>query len=85
MGTTPILCWIPISMPNLGIFGLARLVDHDKESETTVLVAMIALEIAYGMKPIKPKVEEHQVNIIDWVWRLYGMGNLSEAVYLRLS
>ncbi|WMV50915.1 hypothetical protein MTR67_044300 [Solanum verrucosum] len=46
---------------------------------------VVALEIACGRKPIDPKAEEHQVNIIDWVWRLYGMGNLREAVDPRLS
>ncbi|KAG5581136.1 hypothetical protein H5410_051763 [Solanum commersonii] len=94
----------------LGDFGLARLVDHDKGSQTTVLAGMmgymaresvttgkasketdvysfgvVALEIACGRKPIDPKAEEHQVNIVDWVWRLYGMGNLHEAVDPRLS
>ncbi|XP_015159184.1 L-type lectin-domain containing receptor kinase IX.2-like [Solanum tuberosum] len=94
----------------LGDFGLARLVDHDKGSQTTVLAGtmgymapecvttgkasketdvysfgVVALEIACGRKPIDPKAEEHQVNIIEWAWRLYGMGNLSEAVDPRLS
>ncbi|KAL3326168.1 hypothetical protein AABB24_037069 [Solanum stoloniferum] len=94
----------------LGDFGLARLVDHDKGSQTTVLAGtmgymapecvttgkasketdvysfgVVALEIACGRKPIDPKAEEHQVNIVDWVWRLYGMGNLREAVDHRLS
>ncbi|WMV50914.1 hypothetical protein MTR67_044299 [Solanum verrucosum] len=94
----------------LGDFGLARLVDHDKGSQTTVLAGtmgymapeclttgkasketdvysfgVLALEIACGRKPIDPKAEEHQVNIIEWAWRLYGMGNLSEAVDPGLS
>uniref|UniRef100_M1CYH9 non-specific serine/threonine protein kinase n=1 Tax=Solanum tuberosum TaxID=4113 RepID=M1CYH9_SOLTU len=88
----------------------ARLVDHDKGSQTTVLAGtmgymapeclttgkasketdvysfgVVALEIVCGRKPIDPKSEEHQVNIIEWAWRLYGMGNLSEAVDPRLS
>ncbi|WMV51618.1 hypothetical protein MTR67_045003 [Solanum verrucosum] len=46
---------------------------------------VVALEIVCGRKPIDPKSEEHQVNIIEWAWRLYGMGNLSEAVDPRLS
>ncbi|XP_060175950.1 L-type lectin-domain containing receptor kinase IX.1-like [Lycium barbarum] len=94
----------------LGDFGLARLVDHDKGSQTTVLAGtmgymapecvttgkasketdvysfgIVALEIACGRKPIDPKTEEHQVNIVDWVWSLYGMGNLREAVDPKLS
>ncbi|XP_059297048.1 L-type lectin-domain containing receptor kinase IX.1-like [Lycium ferocissimum] len=94
----------------LGDFGLARLVDHDKGSQTTVLAGtmgymapecvtagkasketdvysfgIVALEIACGRKPIDPKAEEHQVNIVDWVWSLYGMGNLRKAVDPKLS
>ncbi|NP_001307719.1 L-type lectin-domain containing receptor kinase IX.1-like precursor [Solanum lycopersicum] len=94
----------------LGDFGLARLVDHDKESQTTVLAGtmgymapecvttgkasketdvysfgVVVLEIGCGRKSIENKAEEHQVNIIQWVWRLYGMGNLREAVDPRLS
>ncbi|TMW82868.1 hypothetical protein EJD97_004339 [Solanum chilense] len=94
----------------LGDFGLARLVDHDKESQTTVLAGtmgymapecvttgkasketdvysfgVVVLEIGCGRKSIENKAEEHQVNIIEWVWRLYGMGNLREAVDPRLS
>ncbi|XP_049388069.1 L-type lectin-domain containing receptor kinase IX.1-like, partial [Solanum stenotomum] len=94
----------------LGDIGLARLVDHDKGSQTTVLAGtmgymapecvttgkasketdvysfgVVALEVACGRKPIDPKAQEHQVNIIEWAWRLYGMGNLSEAVDPGLS
>nr|AKV93719.1 clade XVII lectin receptor kinase [Solanum lycopersicum] len=82
----------------LGDFGLARLVEHGKGSETTVLAGtmgymapecvttgkanketdvysfgIVVLEIGCGRKPIDPKAEEHQVNIVDWVWRLYEM------------
>ncbi|MCD7451371.1 hypothetical protein HAX54_011300 [Datura stramonium] len=46
---------------------------------------IIVLEIACGMKPIDPNNEEHEVNIVDWVWRLYGMRNLHEAVDPKLS
>ncbi|KAH0637784.1 hypothetical protein KY285_037456 [Solanum tuberosum] len=94
----------------LGDFGLARLVDHDKGSQTTVLAGtmgymapecvttgkanketdvysfgIVVLEIGCGRKPIDPKAEEHQVNIVDWVWRLYGMRNILEAVDPKLS
>ncbi|WMV50911.1 hypothetical protein MTR67_044296 [Solanum verrucosum] len=95
----------------LGDFGLARLVDHDKGSQTTVFLAgtmgymapecvttgkanketdvysfgIVVLEIGCGRKPIDPKAEEHQVNIVDWVWRLYGMRNILEAVDPKLS
>ncbi|XP_016512256.2 L-type lectin-domain containing receptor kinase IX.1-like [Nicotiana tabacum] len=95
----------------LGDFGLARLVDHEKGSQTTVLAGtmgymapecattgkasketdvysfgIVALEIACGRKPIDRKAEsDHQVNIVDWAWSLYGMGNLNEAADPKLS
>nr|AKV93687.1 clade XVII lectin receptor kinase [Nicotiana benthamiana] len=94
----------------LGDFGLARLVDHEKGSQTTVLAGtrgymapecfitgkasketdvysfgVVALEIACGRKAIDPKAEEHQENLVDWVWSLYGMGNLNEAADPKLS
>nr|XP_009770446.1 PREDICTED: L-type lectin-domain containing receptor kinase IX.1-like [Nicotiana sylvestris] len=93
----------------LGDFGLARLVDHEKGSQTTVLAGtrgymapecfitgkasketdvysfgVVALEIACGRKAIDPKAEEDQVKLVDWVWSLYGMGNLNEAADPKL-
>ncbi|KAK6777649.1 hypothetical protein RDI58_024367 [Solanum bulbocastanum] len=46
---------------------------------------IVVLEIGWGRKSIEHKAEEHQVNIIEWVWRLYGIGNLHEAVKPILS
>lgn len=46
--------------------------------------SFVALEIAYGRKPSDPKAEEHQINIVDWVWKLYRIENISDAVDLRL-
>ncbi|XP_009794260.1 L-type lectin-domain containing receptor kinase IX.1-like [Nicotiana sylvestris] len=95
----------------LGDFGLARLVDHEKGSQTTVLAGtmgymapecattgkasketdvysfgIVALEIACGRRPIDRKAEsERQVNIVEWVWSLYRMGNLNEAADPKLS
>ncbi|XWS39805.1 hypothetical protein CRYUN_Cryun18bG0086000 [Craigia yunnanensis] len=93
----------------LGDFGLARLVDHAKGSQTTVLAGtmgylapechiagkaskqsdvysfgVVALEIACGRKPIDPKAEEGKVNLVEWVWELYGRGKLLEACDPRL-
>ncbi|XP_052204603.1 L-type lectin-domain containing receptor kinase IX.1-like isoform X2 [Diospyros lotus] len=90
----------------LGDFGLARLVDHDKGSQTTIVLAgtrgymapeyvvtgkagkesdvysfgVVALEIACGRKAIDNKVPESQMILVQWVWDLYGTGQLLEAV-----
>ncbi|XP_021890474.1 L-type lectin-domain containing receptor kinase IX.1-like [Carica papaya] len=94
----------------LGDFGLARLVDHELGSQTTVLAGtmgylapecvttgkaskesdiysfgVVALEIACGRKPVEPRAEESKVRLIEWVWNLYGEGNLLEAVDYRLE
>uniref|UniRef100_A0A3Q7IG38 Serine-threonine/tyrosine-protein kinase catalytic domain-containing protein n=1 Tax=Solanum lycopersicum TaxID=4081 RepID=A0A3Q7IG38_SOLLC len=42
--------------------------------------SFVALEIAYGRKPSDPKAEEHQINIVDWVWKLYRIENISDAI-----
>ncbi|KAL4581046.1 hypothetical protein LXL04_017253 [Taraxacum kok-saghyz] len=80
----------------LGDFGLAKLVDHEKGSQTTMLAGtlgymapecvvtgratkesdvfsfgVVALEIACGRKTIE---------LVDWVWGLYGAGTILEAV-----
>ncbi|KAK6135649.1 hypothetical protein DH2020_030614 [Rehmannia glutinosa] len=90
----------------LGDFGLARLVDHEKGSQTTVLAGtmgymapecvvtgraskesdvysfgIVLLEIACGRRPIElNRQEKNQVVLVEWVWRLYGTGNLIYAV-----
>ncbi|XVF59129.1 hypothetical protein PTKIN_Ptkin07bG0250600 [Pterospermum kingtungense] len=94
----------------LGDFGLARLVDHDLGSQTTVLAGtmgylapecvttgkaskesdvysfgVVALEIACGRKPVEPREEPSKVRMLEWVWDLYGNGQLLEAVDKRLG
>ncbi|KAA8536366.1 hypothetical protein F0562_028844 [Nyssa sinensis] len=93
----------------LGDFGLARLVDHGKGSQTTIVAGtrgymdpkylmtdkaskesdvysfgIVALEIACGMEPIKFLPGEGQIRMVDWVWELYGMGNLLKAADPKL-
>ncbi|KAF7843043.1 L-type lectin-domain containing receptor kinase IX.1 [Senna tora] len=46
---------------------------------------VVALEIACGRKPINPKASENEINIVEWVWGLYGSGRILEAVDPRLS
>ncbi|KAM5585756.1 L-type lectin-domain containing receptor kinase IX.1 [Rosa sericea] len=93
----------------LGDFGLARLVDHGKQSQTTVLAGtmgymapecattgkasketdvysfgIVALEIACGRKPIVVNMERDQINIVEWVWKLYGEGRVIETADPKL-
>ncbi|CAN6539625.1 unnamed protein product [Malus baccata var. baccata] len=90
----------------LGDFGLARLVDHGKEPQTTALAGtmgymapeyiisgkaskesdvysfgIVALEIACGRKPI----DHTRVNMVEWVWDLYGEDKVFEAADPKLG
>ncbi|CAL5438464.1 unnamed protein product [Camellia sinensis] len=94
----------------LGDFGLARLVDHGRVSQTTILAGtmgymapeclvtsksskesdvysfgIVALEIACGRKPIDLMAEEGHMRLVEWVWELYGRGNLLEAADAKLG
>uniref|UniRef100_A0A7N0TMB8 non-specific serine/threonine protein kinase n=1 Tax=Kalanchoe fedtschenkoi TaxID=63787 RepID=A0A7N0TMB8_KALFE len=94
----------------LGDFGLARFVDHNLGSQTTVLAGtmgymapecyttgkaskesdvysfgVVALEITCGRKPVEARAEPTQVRLVEWVWSLYGKGQLTEAADKRLS
>uniref|UniRef100_A0A2N9GIG3 non-specific serine/threonine protein kinase n=1 Tax=Fagus sylvatica TaxID=28930 RepID=A0A2N9GIG3_FAGSY len=94
----------------LGDFGLARLVEHELGSQTTVLAGtmgylapecfttgkaskesdvysfgVVSLEIACGRKPIEAQSEPSKVRLVEWVWDLYGKGQLFEAVDKGLS
>ncbi|PWA80623.1 concanavalin A-like lectin protein kinase family protein [Artemisia annua] len=46
---------------------------------------VVALEIACGRKPIEYKAREKQIQLLEWVWELYGNGALLEAVDPRLG
>jgi serine/threonine protein kinase len=94
----------------LGDFGLARLVEHEFSSQTTILAGtmgylapecfttgkaskesdvysfgVVSLEIACGRKPIEPQTEPSRVRLVEWVWDLYGKGQLLEAIDKGLS
>jgi len=45
---------------------------------------IVALEIACGRKPII-NAQENEINIVEWVWGLYGGGRIVEAVDPRLD
>ncbi|KAK9073975.1 hypothetical protein SSX86_006570 [Deinandra increscens subsp. villosa] len=46
---------------------------------------VVMLEIACGRKPIEYKAKENQVWLLEWIWELYGVGTLLEAVDPRLG
>ncbi|KAI3992880.1 hypothetical protein MKX01_034230 [Papaver californicum] len=89
----------------LGDFGLARFVDHEVGSQTTILAGtmgylapecvatgksskesdvysfgIVALELACGKKPI----DASKTLLVEWVWNLYGSGEVVEAADERL-
>ncbi|KAG5014953.1 hypothetical protein JHK85_021089 [Glycine max] len=93
----------------LGDFGLARLVDHEKGSQTTRIAGtrgyiapeyftsgkatkesdiysfgVVLLEIASGRKPVELEAEEGQITVVEWVWKLYGLGRFLEAADPKL-
>ncbi|KAI9110432.1 hypothetical protein K1719_018592 [Acacia pycnantha] len=46
---------------------------------------IVALEIACGRTPIDLNASDEQVLMVQWVWELYGRGELQEAVDKRLN
>ncbi|KAK9907169.1 hypothetical protein M0R45_002176 [Rubus argutus] len=45
---------------------------------------VVALEIACGRKPVNEDLESSQVVMVDWVWELYGRGQVIEAADPKL-
>ncbi|TQD78742.1 hypothetical protein C1H46_035701 [Malus baccata] len=45
---------------------------------------VVALEISCGRKAIEPRFGGGRVNMVEWVWELYGEGKIIEAADLRL-
>ncbi|XP_010905487.1 L-type lectin-domain containing receptor kinase IX.1 [Elaeis guineensis] len=89
----------------LGDFGLARLVDHESNMQTTVMAGtrgyiapeyattgkaskesdvysfgVVLLEIACGRKPIDVKEKPNKINLVEWIWELYGKNMCLTAV-----
>ncbi|KAK3420201.1 hypothetical protein EUGRSUZ_G01009 [Eucalyptus grandis] len=94
----------------LGDFGLARIVDRNKGSQTTLLAGtmgylapecvytgktskesdvysfgVVLLEIACGRRAIEPRASQGQIQLVEWVWELYGIGKLFDAADLKLG
>ncbi|XP_073027308.1 L-type lectin-domain containing receptor kinase IX.1-like [Primulina eburnea] len=89
----------------LGDFGLARLVDHEKGSQTTMVMGtrgymapeyvisgraskesdifsfgVVLLEITCGRSAIDAIFQEDdQLQLVEWVWQLYGAGKILDS------
>ncbi|KAK3016246.1 hypothetical protein RJ639_006077 [Escallonia herrerae] len=64
--------------------GKSKLPWEVRESDTYSF-GVLALEIACGRKPVDPKYEGSQMTMVEWVWDLYGSGNIFEAADPNLS
>ncbi|XP_056159309.1 L-type lectin-domain containing receptor kinase IX.1-like [Syzygium oleosum] len=94
----------------LGDFGLARIVDHAKGSQTTLVAGttgylapeciytgkaskesdvysfgVVVLEIACGRRAIEPRASQGQIQLVEWVWELYGIQKLFDAADPKLG
>nr|GMD07241.1 L-type lectin-domain containing receptor kinase IX.1-like [Ipomoea batatas] len=70
----------------MGYIALECVVSGKASKETDIYsFGIVTLEIACGRKPIDPTAEECHVNIVDWVWKFYGTGQLLDAVDPNLS
>ncbi|XP_015890544.3 L-type lectin-domain containing receptor kinase IX.1 [Ziziphus jujuba] len=45
---------------------------------------VVALEICCGRRPVERKADPSEVSLVEWVWNLYGQGQILEAVDKRL-
>ncbi|EXC36488.1 L-type lectin-domain containing receptor kinase IX.1 [Morus notabilis] len=41
---------------------------------------VVALEISCGRRPVDPKAEPSKIRLVEWVWDLYGKGQILQAV-----
>ncbi|BFG29162.1 hypothetical protein CerSpe_154360 [Prunus speciosa] len=46
---------------------------------------VVALEIACGRKPINFNLESSQIELVKWVWELYGEGKIIQAADPKLN
>ncbi|PSS36655.1 Legume lectin domain protein [Actinidia chinensis var. chinensis] len=56
----------------------------NRESDTYSF-GFVALEITCGRRPVELKWEPSRVRLIDWVWDLYGRGQILEAANKSLT
>ncbi|GMN65918.1 hypothetical protein TIFTF001_034975 [Ficus carica] len=46
---------------------------------------VVALEICCGRRPVERNAEPSKVSLVEWVWDLYGKGQVLEAADIRLN
>ncbi|XP_057980507.1 L-type lectin-domain containing receptor kinase IX.1-like [Malania oleifera] len=46
---------------------------------------VVALEISCGRRPVEPTAEPNRVRLVEWVWGLYGKGQLLEAADAKMG
>ncbi|PIA51562.1 hypothetical protein AQUCO_01100426v1, partial [Aquilegia coerulea] len=81
----------------LGDFGLARLVDHEQAVKTTMIAGTMGylapeclvtgkanLTFIVSELVVEPKEEASKVQLVAWVWKLYGSGKILEAADANL-
>ncbi|KAM1001136.1 hypothetical protein FF1_007687 [Malus domestica] len=68
-----------------GYMALEYVITGKASKESDVYsFGIVALEIACGRKPIDLGLESSQVEMVEWVWELYGEGKVIEAADPKL-
>ncbi|EEF39587.1 probable L-type lectin-domain containing receptor kinase S.7 [Ricinus communis] len=80
----------PVSTLTAGTMGYLapEYLHYGKATERTDVFSygVVMLELACGMRPIEREPQSQEmVNLVDWVWGLYGEGKIIEAADKRLN
>ncbi|PRQ24644.1 putative protein kinase RLK-Pelle-L-LEC family [Rosa chinensis] len=69
----------------MGYMAMEYVTTEKASKESDVFsFGVVALEIACGRKPIDSRYEEKQINLVEWVWELYGEGKIIEVADPKL-
>lgn len=80
----------PVSTLTAGTMGYLapEYLHYGKATEKTDVFSygVVMLEVACGRRPIEREQESQKMlNLVDWVWELYGQGKIIEAADKRLN
>ncbi|PPD95044.1 hypothetical protein GOBAR_DD07918 [Gossypium barbadense] len=80
----------PVSTLTAGTMGYLapEYLQYGKATEKTDVFSygVVILEVACGRRPIEREVNSQKMmNLVDWVWGLYGQGKIIEAADKRLN